>query len=109
MLQVGQTLYFVGSGRPARHGAVTVEKVGRKWATLSNGHRIDLETHRADGGDYSSPGRAYPSEAVYVAEQLTNAAFLKLKGKMGWSAPDGVKVQDIYEAARLLGLPLEAA
>lgn len=107
MLQIGQELFWVGSQRHSPNGIVTVTKVGRKWATLSNDHRIDLETHRADGGGYQSPGRTYPSEAAYVAEQITKLN--KLKERMGWTAPKGVKIQDVYEAARLLGLPMEAA
>ncbi|MBI2725416.1 MAG: hypothetical protein HYX42_04120 [Polaromonas sp.] len=108
-LTVGQELYWVGAQSYSKNQPVTVTKVGRKWATLSNSYRIDIHTHIADGGSYSSPGSCYPNEAAYVAEQLANAAFSKLKNSMGWAPRDGVKIRDIYEAARLLGLPLEAA
>ena len=48
----------------------TIEKVGRKWVTLTGRHnrttRFDIETHRLDGGDYSSPGAVYLNEAEYT-------------------------------------------
>ena len=62
-MKVGDKLYFVYSGScPSAPKAVTVLAVGRKWGKLSNGYRIDLQTLRADDGQYPSPGRAWHSE-----------------------------------------------
>ena len=55
MFEVGQKLWFVRSEkRSGESREVTVEKVGRVWATLSNRMRCDA-SGRVDGGQYSSP------------------------------------------------------
>jgi len=74
-LQVGQVLYFVPSYSYGNSYEITVEKIGRKWATTSHRHRIDLVTLRADGGGWDSPGRAYLSRAEHETEQARHAAW----------------------------------
>jgi hypothetical protein len=106
-LSVGQKLWFV----PYEHRRnpphdVTVTKVGRKWATLDNGHRIDVETWQADGGDCSSPGKCYPDRAAWENEQDRQAAWNVLRRAVGdtWRPPAGVTVEGVVEAMRLLGI-----
>lgn len=42
---------------------VTVVRVGRKWATLDNGVRVDKETLEAEKPKgYACPGFCYPSQ-----------------------------------------------
>lgn len=55
----------------------TIEKIGRRWATLSGprGGRFDLETGAVDGGAYSSPGKVYPSHEAFVAHNACLAAW----------------------------------
>jgi hypothetical protein len=106
---VGQELFWVWSNLSKTNQLVTVTKVGRKWVELSNFYRFDIKTGWGDGKGRSSPGRIYLSEAAYDAEQLADngvcLAFLRLKSLMQRSAPKkGVKIEDIYEAARLLNL-----
>jgi hypothetical protein len=106
-LVVGQELFWAGAGNyRGRNYSVTVTKVGRKWAELSNRHRIDLETMIADGKEYTSPGRCWVTETHYAATVLTGNAFTNLKNKMAFRPADGVTIQDIYEAAKLLRIEL---
>jgi hypothetical protein len=69
-MKTGDKLWFVHNDRRAYRKGYEVEvlSIGRKWATLSNHERINIETMWADGRQYSSPGRCWPSKAAYVAE-----------------------------------------
>lgn len=59
-LSEGQKLWWVPQHSLGMKGReVTVLKVGRKWAELDNGERIDLETLISDGGRYAPNGRCY--------------------------------------------------
>ena len=68
-LEVGQKLYFDPHQRYYEYmrGEVTVTKVGRKWAELSNGRRISIETMLVDSSGYVSIGRCWLSEDEYAA------------------------------------------
>jgi len=63
-LQPNQPLWYVpddkrdGSGRE-----IVIASIGRRWASTVCGMRFDLESLRADGGQYSSPGRCCRSSA----------------------------------------------
>lgn len=106
-LQIGQTLYFVPRHlRDRRSENVTVEKIGRKWATLSNRHRIDIETLVVDGGEYSSPGRCYLSKDEYEAESALQSTWNSFKREIERQSriPGGVTVERIAEARKLLNL-----
>lgn len=76
-----QTLWWVCTyakqGRP-----VTVVSVGRKWATLSNRVRIDIETLRADAGGHPSPGKCYTSQEVFDAEVLRDQVWQELQSRL---------------------------
>ena len=79
MFEVGQNLWFVRSERrTGEPREVTVEKVGRVWATLDNHQRCDA-TGKVDGGKYQSPGHCYVSREVYELEQARLAAWWKFK------------------------------
>lgn len=78
-LQVGQELWFVPAESRLREPyATTVAKVGRRWATLSNGYRIDLQnacrpfgecSFSVDGAGFSSPGTCWLTRDDYVRHQ----------------------------------------
>jgi hypothetical protein len=112
MLTVGQTLIFVPSER--RRGIdpveVTVEKVGRKWAAISNRRRIGIGDLAADGGQYSSPGRCYLSREEYDGKVRAESAWRALSRAIDqrWNPPEGVSVAKIEAAAKMLGLTLDA-
>lgn len=114
-LTVGQKLWFVYSDRRRGNSLeLTVTKVGRKWAsTCSSGwpesYRINIETLRADGGQYTSPGRAYLSREAYEAELAVDTAWRNLKRWMdgAYSPPSGISIVDIASAAALLRAPIK--
>ena len=105
-LAVGQELWFVH--RERRSGvphAVTVTKVGRKWASISEwGIRIDIETMVADGGGLSSPGRCWLSREAWEQEEERQKAWGRLREFFNrrWSAPDGISIDAIRQATALL-------
>ncbi len=105
---VGQKLWWVWSDpRTGDPKSVTIEKVGRKWITLSNGHRIDKESMRADGDGYASPGCCYMSETEYQVAKMRAFLWSDLRRKVEFGAvPNGVTIADIREAARLLRIEL---
>lgn len=105
MLQVGQTLWFEGAHRHnAGLSEVTVTKVGRKWAQLSNHERIDVQTLYADGGQYVSPGRCWLSKVECDAEANRQAAWSDLVKMIqhAYRAPEGVSEVNIRRAISLL-------
>lgn len=106
-LTEGQSLWWVPTQlRHANQRTVTVTKVGRKWAQLDNGRRIDIESMHADGGEYSSPGCCYLSEEYYKAKVALVGAWNSLCATIRYkNAPDGITLGDIAAARKLLKLP----
>lgn len=100
-LKVGQTLWFVNSqyrnaNEAGKGSEVTVEKVGRVWVQLSNGHRIDKESMVADGGIYSSPGVCYLTEGDHKARLELCAVWRAFAEKISpHKVPDGLTIEDI--------------
>jgi hypothetical protein len=116
MLTVGQVLLFVpADNRWSGPYEVTVEKVGRRWATMSRGcGRVDINTLIVDGAGYSSPGRCYLSREEWESRRRADAAWKALCRHMErarWKAPDHLNAADIAKAAEALGitLPIEAS
>lgn len=107
-LTVGQKLWYVPREKrnvwQARE--VTVEKIGRKWASISHGRRIDLEDWRVDGGQYSSPGRCYSSKEAWDAERARNMIWRTLRDNIDHTPPEGITTDAIRQAAALLGIQL---
>lgn len=101
-LQVGQRLYYVPSQGRITPSFVTVAKVGRKWATLDSGRRINLETLRADGGGYSSPGSCWESKQAYEAEVALRDAWSGFKRRMDreYTKPAHLTLADIEEISK---------
>lgn len=107
-LEVGQELFWVGAGRHSLNLTVTVTKVGRKWATLSNFRRVSIETFVADGGQYSPPGKAYSSKATYDAELKRETVIRCFANRVNhWTLRD-VSIDNLTAAAKLLGISLAA-
>lgn len=108
-LQVGQKLWYVprhrGSGKPRE---VTVKKIGRIWAELDYGGRINIDTLEADGGQYPSPGRCYLSRADYERENYRERLWTALKGRLDrrYRAPADISADRIIQAAEILGVDL---
>jgi hypothetical protein len=85
---------------------VTVHKVGRKWAEIDSGRRVDLKTLAVDGGEYSSPADCYLSREEYEAEVRRNELFHRLVRRIGHLVNNGVTADDIVAAAKLLRVDL---
>lgn len=110
MVTVGQELWHVPSDRRWRDKSCTVRvtKVGRKWAQLDNGDRIDVQTLRVDCGQYSSSGRCWLSEADWRKEESRQQAWRDLRTFIDrkYQAPEGVTEMGIRQALTIVaGLP----
>ena len=104
-LVVGQTLWYVPSYGYRRDGhEVSVEKIGRRWATLAgNWGRIDKDTLWLDGGQHSSLGRCWLSREAWEESKAIEAAIRRLEGKIRYGRVEpGVTLADIQAAAALL-------
>jgi hypothetical protein len=104
-LKVGQVLWFVPNEiRRNKPEAVTVEKIGRKWAHIGNGARADLDTLVVDGGVYTSPGRCWLHKEAWEAETRRQDAWLRLRQgiERHRKAPDGLSLEQIERAAAVL-------
>jgi hypothetical protein len=111
---VGQELWFVSSYNYARSIApeergekTTVTKVGRKWVTLSNGHRVSREDNHVDGGNYASPGEVYASKQAYLdwLRLLKEWGDFRADVHRFLKGPNNVTVEKINQARELLQLP----
>ena len=105
-LSIGQTLYWVSAQYLREQPKeVTVTKIGRKWAYLSNNQRIDTENLIVDGGDYIPSGSVYLSKEEYDRLRDISAAWSKLRMDLQYSSLKmGITVEHITEARVLLGL-----
>lgn len=117
-LKEGQQLWFVGANLGNYRGcagAVTVTKVGRKWAELSGQGdlqglrrcRLDVGTLLVDGQGYSSPGRCYESHADWLAIEGPKLAWAQLRQHLVHATPAELSLQSIQDAALLLGFKIE--
>ena len=106
-LEVGQELWYVPSDTRREAKAVIVTKVGRKWATLDNHNRVDMETMDVDGGNYSSPGTCYLDRKAYEEQCRANKLFMEFYRKLGYCVKRGVTAEDILQAAKLLHIEIE--
>jgi len=105
-MKVGDKLYFVYYDRSC--GYLEVVKVGRVWAYLSNGYRIDLKTLRSDGGNYSSPGRAWKSKEEYDASYAKDKLWLIFRILVREVKVDNdFTSKQIVKAAAALGIDLD--
>lgn len=105
-LSVGDCLFYVANDNRRSTSHVSVEKIGRKWVTLSNYVRVDISTLAADGGDYMSPGTAYRTEKEYRDRLAVREAWASLNRHLGrmYSMPDGMTVEKMDQIADLLGI-----
>lgn len=101
---VGQKLWWVPSDAAYSPQGVTVECVGRKWASLSNARRVLLSTLNACDIPH---GRCWLSEDDAKAGTDASAAYSRLRNSLGWRPEEGVTQDDILEAARLLRINVE--
>jgi hypothetical protein len=99
-LIVGQELWRVAQYRNSDCRTVKVTKIGRKWATLDNGERVNKQTLYIDGGN----GAVWPSKeahARHVELQAAWSRFQKLAAN-SYRVPTDVCINQIENAARSL-------
>lgn len=106
---IGQTLWFVGErsgSKRGRSGDVTVTAVGRKWMEIEGcfSGRVELETMKADGQGFTSPGRCYLSKQDWLDKDGARLAWNALRSSMPLTCPDGLSHETIAQAAKLLRL-----
>jgi hypothetical protein len=105
---VGAVFFLVWSSpRRGKDGLVTVTKTGRRWATLSNGYRLDLTSKHwrsLYGEGYSSPGTLWDSEDQYLEYIEVRRIILKIQNQPRIGQSQTVSLANAREAARLLGL-----
>lgn len=105
--KVGQELYVprkaVGFKSPY---PVTITKIGKRWLSLSNNHRADIDTLSVDGGAYSSPAICYLSIEAIKGDSLLKSAWddFKLDVYHHGGIPEGLTVEAIVQMRKLLHL-----
>lgn len=112
---VGQTVFLVfddvynrRSGTiPTRE--VTIKSIGRKWASYGawKGDRFDIENGSIDGGNYTSPGRAWINREAYEEHTSLYELYAEFSRCVGRFPQKGVTEDNIREAARMLGIVLD--
>ena len=114
--EVGKKFFFVsrGSSISSRNCEVTVIKVGRKWARLSNGYRFDLRSkdwRDVDGGNLISPGRLWDSGALYRETLEVKKIIEEIKEQFPCFSKrfERVSLENARQAAKLLGLTIHCA
>jgi hypothetical protein len=103
-LKVGQTLYFASGQQWIPSGNVTVTRIGRKWAYLSNGRRMSKESFVVDGVGFTSPGCCWLSKEEHDAQlgrQRTWASIWALVGSAR-RAPAHLTIEELQAIEGLL-------
>lgn len=99
-----RTFQVIGDGYEA-----TIEKIGRKWATLSGrrARRFNLETGSLDGGAYTSPGKVYPSRDAFFNYKARLAAWSDfLAAGRCYDVPEHLTLADIQSLTAKISTPI---
>jgi len=102
-LTVGDQLYFFSSVSYLTSCDVTVVKVGHKWATLSNGQRIELGEWVDKDVGYPPVGRCYENIKEYQDEVSLRTAWDTFRGTLPWCPPKGMTLADITSIKEIIG------
>lgn len=106
-LAVGETLFCVyDDARRGDNFELEITKVGRKWVHTGHHYRVDIETLRIDGGQYSSPGKCYLSKEDYEAEKALDLAWNDFRETISdiHRIPKYMTIAKINQARGVLGL-----
>lgn len=119
--KAGDRLFYVPNdyGRPRRFEKtrdLVVVKVGRRWIECRDPQhhetsawrmRFDRESLAADAGGYSSPGRAWPSEAAWRTYRRAVLTWDRIRGALATRPRDVARLPlDALDAIeRALELP----
>jgi hypothetical protein len=102
-LTVGQTVYVFPHFMNGAHAERKVLKVGRVWAKLDNGYRIELARMVTEDGT-----AVYASLEQKAEEDHLRQAWREFKRDIDrfYSAPVGMTIDKINAARKTLELPL---
>lgn len=103
--KAGDVLWLVPFSRHGTAHKVTVVSVGRKWVTVSNGRRFDMETGNGDSGGYSVRECVWPSEQAHADHMALVTAwqdFTRLTYRHSSEPPEGVTLSQVENAKRAL-------
>lgn len=95
----GQQLYFVPSNGRDKPYWITINRVGNKWATVSRGLRVNVDTLWVDGGKYASPGRCWYSVEAHEAEVRREGAWRALQNVVRYGGPP-----ETLDESQILGM-----
>lgn len=112
IFEVGMQFFFVhNERRHTKDRIVTITKIGRKWATLSDGNRFDYtakDWRLVDGGRYSSPGRLWDSEQQYRDNKQTQEILHMIMDRYCYGRnSESVSLSAAKQVASLLGIKVE--
>ena len=109
-ISVGDTLWVTWRDpKRGRRTSFVVAKVGRKWVHGTCGYRFAKDSWYIDGGNYSSPGRVWPTKAhAEESAQLSRQwrAFERAVERP-YGTPAKLTLAAIHSAAAILGLDME--
>jgi hypothetical protein len=107
--EVGMSFFCaLNERRHTKGGTVSIDKIGRKWVTLSDGNRFDRTSENwriVDGGGYSSPGRLWDSEQQYRDSQKVREILDAIAQRFHFGSEHcNIALENATQAARLLGV-----
>lgn len=103
----GENLFWVPTNFREKKINVTVTKIGRKWAYLSNGYKIDKNSLKSPPKDnLISPGRCFLSHQDYLDKKKIYEKFEKIKRVLQHidKLPDDVTLENLKKVEELLQL-----
>lgn len=104
--EVGQTVWVVPTERYlGKVRECTIVKIGRKWATLDDQNRFDVEDGFLDGRGLRSPGRVWLSKEAFEKYDARRAAWRDLVARLPYECPPSISADDINTIRKIVGLP----
>lgn len=108
MFEVNQKLWYVPYQK--YHGSprgVTIEKIGRKWITLSNGQRCDKDGN-VDGGEHMSLGKCYLDRELYDNQLARENVWKIIRDFIDYNrqSPESLTIENLVEIAFKLGIAI---
>jgi hypothetical protein len=103
-MKVGDVVYRQRDN--GKFDELTISKVGRKWVeTNKRGVRFNTDTLYVDKR-FGAAVRVWLSLDDYKRELVLNATWARFRGDIGrtYRAPDGMTLERIAEARRVLGM-----
>lgn len=84
---------------------LAITKIGRKWATLENGSRFELDTGIVDYGEYTSEEKVFESEGAYRDALFAERLWSDFKQRVVYTRPPSI--EEIFEIASTLDIELD--